>query len=126
MYERKYGERYNQTLDIVDIAKLVRKEIRLNMPEIKVSVTTERFSGGQSLDVHIKECDFWIMQSESNVTRERYTPEAIEVIESIRRLIAGYNHNGSEIQVDYFDVNFYSNVSFDWQLEKAQAAMKGA
>jgi len=27
-------------------------------------------------------------------------------------MLSAYNHNGSDIQSDYFDVNFYSNVSY--------------
>ena len=40
-------------MDIKTIAKEVRKQLKAEFPEHKYSVTIDRFSGGQSLDVHL-------------------------------------------------------------------------
>lgn len=40
-------------MDIKDIAKKIRKDLKQAYPEHKFSVTIDRFSGGQSLDVSL-------------------------------------------------------------------------
>jgi hypothetical protein len=49
-----------------------------------------------------------------------YTPQAAGVIEALRRIVRAYNFDGSESQVDYFHVNFYSDCTFDLGLELAE------
>lgn len=54
------GEKYETTKDLstTEIAKLIRKEIKECFPNIKVSVRTQYFSGGSSIDVYITNAGF--------------------------------------------------------------------
>jgi hypothetical protein len=41
---------------------------------------------------------------------ERYTAEAVALRTAIEQIVSAYNYDGSDIQSDYFNVRFYSNV----------------
>jgi hypothetical protein len=41
------------------------------------------------------------------------TEEAQAAKMTLERIHNAYNHDGSEVQVDYFDVNYYGTVDFD-------------
>lgn len=45
--------------------------------------------------------------------RDTLTVEAAAVLATLTDLHDGHNHDGSESQVDYFDVKFYGQVSLD-------------
>lgn len=69
MYERSYGYKYAEggKLDTAAIAKLIRKDIKTAikdglLPERwKYSVKIDRFSGGSSIGVSVKDCaDAWV------------------------------------------------------------------
>lgn len=139
MYEIKYGAKYEKGLDVKEIAKRFRAEVKAaqaagELPkELKLSVKISRYSGGRSIDVKIKACPFPVMNAK-RMERElanphEYIPGVLEPIynEPARALKAklsdmleAYNFDGSESQVDYFHVNFYGGVDFDWTLEKAE------
>ncbi len=143
MYERTYSQKHQADMGIKDIAKAVRKDIKDaqksgDLPQMKVSVRIQRYSGGQSLHVDIKEFPIQFLnayrvklsQEHSNVfvgnlpsehpARELYTPLAKKALDSLQSLANAYNYNGSEIMVDYFDVNYYLHVGFDWKAEHNQ------
>ena len=130
MYERFYGDKYNGKLSTVEIAKLIRQDIKNHiemgcLPDAKYSVRSKYFSGGSSIDVHV-----------SNLEHKVYTPEMVHylklrefppigvtcytkvaenLLNTVQKIMDQYNHDGSEIQSDYFDVNFYGHVAFDWE-----------
>jgi hypothetical protein len=139
MYERVYGEKYQKGLDIAEIAKLVRKDIRAaiksgNLPEIRTSVRISRYSGGQSLNVEIKGVPDgfvihnpeWVRFSLENphiVPRiPRYSEKSRDVEKTLERIVSAYNHDGSETMIDYFDVNFYAHVGWSYELEAEDKA----
>lgn len=148
MYERTYGAKYDGSLDVAEIAKLVRKEIKAEIKAgrfpkgLKVSVRIRRFAGGCSLDAEITGVpDGFVIRNPERVKLEAENPnehyptchypiltEKAEAIEKkIKSIIAAYNHDGSEIQVDYFDVNFYSSTRWDYDLvneDKARTLAK--
>jgi len=140
MYERTYGEKHDSTLDIKDIAKLLRSDIKAaqkakELPKMKVSITIERYSGGQAMNVSIKEFPvqfiniFRMKLQEENPSTfvgnlpdehpayELYTPLAKKTLLALNSMADAYNHNGSDIQSDYFDVNYYSRVGFHWEYQ---------
>jgi len=140
MYERTYGEKHDNGMDIKDIAKAVRQDIKdaqkaKTLPQMKISVTIERYSGGQSLNLNIKEFPIQFiniyrmkLQTEnSNVfvgnlpdehpAYELYTPLAKKALETLKSMVGSYNYDGSETMTDYFDVNFYSHIGFDWRYQ---------
>jgi hypothetical protein len=69
VYERSYGYQYEEggKLDTAAIAKLIRRDIKTATREGLLpdrwtySVTMDRFSGGSSIDVRVKDCaDAWM------------------------------------------------------------------
>ena len=130
MYERIYGEKYNGKLSTVEIAKLIRQGIKHHvemgcLPDGKYSVRSKYFSGGSSIDVHVSNLEHsvytpeyvaWVKRNELPPRGiDCYNPLARNVLTTVKAIMNQYNHDGSEIQVDYFDVNFYGDVSFDWR-----------
>ena len=61
------GEKYQRDLDIKDIAKLVKKQLKEEFPQCKFSVTIERYSGGQSLNVSLMAAPFQAILAEGNI-----------------------------------------------------------
>ena len=47
---------------------------------------------------------------------QRLTSEAEAVEMTLTRIHGAYNHDGSESQVDYFDVRYYGTVEFAYEL----------
>lgn len=148
MYEKTYGSKHDETrnLDISEIAKLIRKDLKAaqaagHLPaDATFSVTIDRFSGGQSLDVTILGMpDTWTYVSpglEPNYAEYipahgGQTDEATAAVRKIEGVVFAYNYDGSDTQSDYFDVRFYSNVKIRderWQRfadeEKARRAAR--
>lgn len=150
MYERSYGSKYDRDLDVADIAKLIRAEIkdlvkRAALPaDWKYSVRCRRFAGGASIDVtatspvpvylcspgyyaagptdrlvdlpiagewracKIRANDQWhVSNDDARIAGVKYVHDVLQALRW------QYNHDGSEIQVDYFDVNFYGSVDIE-------------
>lgn len=150
MYEITEGSRYQATrdLDIAEIAKLVRKDIKdaqvdgLLPADATFTVRIDRFSGGQSLDITLTGMpDTWTYNApgqEPNYAEYipahgGYTVEAEEALGMMRRVLGSYNYDGSDTQSDYFNVRFYSSVNIQdereqrfWTAEKARKAERRA
>ncbi len=128
------GSKYKQGVDVKDIAKLVRKDIK-NLIEKKIiptgkySVKIDRYAGGRSLDVTINEFDATVYSTEAEthflnqgtwdnfnqsngLSAQTYSATALKTLEEIENVLKSYTRDASDSQVDYFNVNFYSNVSF--------------
>ena len=98
--------------------------------EAKFSVTTERFAGGQSVDVEVRGMpDSWTYTTRESYTGsvERiYSDAARAMVDAIEGMLAEYNRDRSDTQTDYFDVWFYSHVRIEdertatWRAEDAQ------
>lgn len=130
------GSKYDRSLNIVEIAKLVRGEIKAAiksgaMPACKVSVRSDK----NSLRVEVTEvpAGFVICSPERvrherdypyepSYSRGRFTPEAQAVREMLQSFMDAYNRDNSDIMTDYFDVNFYGHAEFNWELEAADKA----
>ena len=133
MYERSYGDKYevNKNRSTVGIAKLIREDIKQHiingcLPEGKYSVRSKYFSGGSSIDIQVSKLDHAVYTDEyincvkNNLPvrewpRCGYTVLAKNVLDTLKAIANQYNYDGSEIMVDYFDVNFYFHANFDWQ-----------
>jgi hypothetical protein len=147
-YSIEYGDKYQRGLDITEIAKRIRAEIKADikagiLPNGKYSVTIDRFSGGQSLDVTIKAIDSHkLMLNPARVVWEKnnprqfvgnlpswdeafegYTPEGERILDRVKDIVNAYNYDGSDSMTDYFNVNFYGKVEFGWEFEKEQKAI---
>lgn len=141
-YNYAVGEKFDRDLDITEIAKRIRAEIKDRVkkgvfPRAKYSVRTSRFSGGESLDVKVGDVDpnFQLFNVERILEEARrphdvipechfprYTEAGAAFIKALESLHGAYNYDRSDIMTDYFDVNFYGHVNIDWQWEAAEKA----
>jgi hypothetical protein len=119
------GEKYEKTkkLSTVEVAKLIRREIKKKHPHILVSVRSKYFSMGSSIDVIIKDCDFnpinpaWNPRNIDMGNNPRYTDKARQLIKELEEIGNRYRRVDCDGMIDYFDVNFWYHVSFDYSFE---------
>lgn len=114
------GTKYDRDLDVVAIAKLLRKDLKaarattlVMLPaHVKISVTTSRYSMGCSLTVRIKglrEVEKWIGGDYLNGR----TPLYLAAREACTKLMEAYLRDNSDTMTDYYDVNFAGDVVVD-------------
>lgn len=139
MSDTFYFSKYEQGLDITEIAKRLRKEIREavkagELPKCKYSVRISRYSMGQSLNVRITETPFPIhnrryleldhailyggSQDKAPLRWEleetdRWTQEANDLIPKVEAMANQWNYDGSDSQTDYYHVNYSMSVDYD-------------
>lgn len=140
---RVYGSKYEQVrnMTLPEIAKLMREDVKLArklgqgegavgavairnalgaMPrEVKVSITSEYFSGGGAIRIRVKNIPAdWGFVMEP----DRYRPEVMvsvpspafaAALDQLREIHRAYNYDGSDAMVDHFDVNYYGHVDYD-------------
>lgn len=126
-----YGSRYQRGLSTTEIAKLIRLEIKQAikegvLPKGKYSVRSRYYAGGSSIDIRIQSLSVpvisaqWaLIEAVSNVAdyaADKLTDEAKRVRRFLGELVDAYNFDGSDLYSDYFHVNFYSSVDFDWEM----------
>ena len=134
--EEKQRQAKLRHMDITDIAKEVRKDLKKEFGKnIKFSVRTNRFTGGQELNVKIKKAHrkyFKTLEEfekehewekfdnpslyESLLTRfnnHDYNAIKDDVITKINKIANEYNYDNSVSQIDYFDKNYYCFVGGD-------------
>ncbi len=120
--------------DIKEIAKEIRKQVKKEFPTCKFSVSIERYSGGQSLNVALMEAPFECFANDTDVNgnpedgdyaqlneyqlRRDYndvlicngtylTREAWDVMKRTDEIQGEYNWDKSDRQSDYFNVNYW-------------------
>lgn len=114
------GAKYQSGLDVVQIAKLLRKDLAearkttlVMLPaHAKISVTTDRYSMGCSITVRIKglrESEKWI----DGDYRNGRTPLCLNVLTACQDLMNAYKRDNSDTRTDYYDVNFSGSVVVD-------------
>ena len=166
MYERRYGEKYNQLggyQSAAEIAKLMRGDIKdliakgeLPGKAANYSVRVHNYSGGRAIYIEARDLDgLWetcdgikrgskhefegggfVATSCNNYahdhgeSHERLSEEGDRIQSILEKVHRAYNYDGSEVMVDYFDVNYYGNASIEdawdrkWRL--SQKAKKDA
>lgn len=130
-----YGNKYDRTLDVAEIAKRIRAEIkdqikRELLPDLKASVRTRRFAGGEAIDVEITAFPCAVLNPErlaferanplAGCTLPRYNARASAALRQIQAIVDGYNYDGSDSQSDYFEVNFYGHVEISHKITSAE------
>lgn len=140
-----------QGLDVAEIAKRVRAEIKQKvktgeLPCAKYSVTISRYSGGRSLNVRISDVVLPVtdfsrpgvvpsvlalerVQANRKDPREylpevhypTFTDEGKAVLAMVNALIDPFHWDESDAMTDYFHCNFYRSVNFDWQWLNVEA-----
>lgn len=146
---RTYGAKYEQVknMGLAEIAKLMREDVKLarkvgkqaaepgslalvdalgTMPaQIKVSITSQYYSGGGSIHVRVKNIpDGWGFVEEDHPFRDGATrmvpsPAFSAVLTDLRVIHAAYNYDGSDISTDYYDKNYLGCVDYERPYDRA-------
>ena len=122
------GGKYETGLNIKDIAKQVRAEIKKAMPGFKYSVTLQRFSMGQSLSVYMVSApegftfvepnpDYWDGGFGQDGEVWNTTKQYQKAQAKAEAITNAYNYDDSDSMIDYFDVNFYAHFGRTWNGE---------
>jgi len=114
------GINYDIKLDITDIAKLIKKQLKKDFPGAKFSVTVERYSGGQSLTIALMgDIEHPFKDKSTNYAQinhyyidrdDRLTDRAKNMFKRANELANSFNFQDSDGQIDYFHTNFYLNL----------------
>lgn len=127
--------------DTTKIAKMVRRQLKKEIPTCKFSVTSKWFSGGSSISVALMTAPFPVFAKDvdcnGNKRLDDYaqlnhhqlrrafdydcqdpgicngvflTPKAWEVLSRAVEIGQLHNWDNSDIQTDYFDVNYYFDI----------------
>jgi len=138
------GALYDSKISTTEIAKRFRKQVSQgkkgkgvgqDIPkDVKLSVKTQYFAGGSSINVNIKEiprswslfnADFIKTEKDEygrplNYRGEMWSPEVLGLLELLQGMLNSFNRQNIDAMSDYFDVNFYGFVGVDWELEKEE------
>lgn len=124
----KYKE--TQNLDITDIAKLLRTELKEKLPGFKFSLRCEKYAGGCSLNVLITGIPesfdpfnpMWRIgndRDEMNGLRREFYKElnadGEAIIKTVEDICNQYNYDDCDSMTDYFNVSFYLHVNMGIQ-----------
>lgn len=138
---RSYGAKYDDVRGIYDIAviaKLMRADIKISRKlglkaaepgeiaipdpiadapaQIKISVRTQKYSGGGSINILIRDVpEDWrtVCYDDRGNERRGCGPALAALADELRAIHQAYNYNGSDAMTDYFDVNYYGGVSVE-------------
>ena len=139
MSKRWYGKSYEEGLSTTEVSKRSREQIKKLLkekwPGVKVSIKTKNYSGGSSISataVALPWCPYsarykaWAAEGgksaygATNPPWSRYNTAWESLAKEVDGIINGFNYDGSEIETDYFDVNFYfTGLKVEWNLEAA-------
>ncbi|ACH62042.1 hypothetical protein MYRNA_34 [Mycobacterium phage Myrna] len=135
MYERKFTGRNCPTgyVTASEIAKMMRADIKAAIKDGKLpggmrnySVRIDNYSGGRSIDITAQDldgmwtvcpgmaktgCNHWDCQR--GHTAEVLTAKGQKVEKVLKDIHSSYNYDASEVQVDYFNVNFYGSAKIE-------------
>ena len=103
------------------------------LPAGKFSVTMDSFSGGSSIDVRVLDVEATMFNTERFAAQKRephtfhdgipwMTPEGDRIMALLKKVGGVYHRDDSDIMSDYFNVNFYFNVSAGGQEDKERSA----
>ena len=132
----------NRFISVTEVAGYIREYIKKDkeLNACKWSVTTEKYSGGQSLTVSLMAAPFDVFSEEwkdkhpyevqNGYTQHGYceealTPEAFRIMSKIRKFVLSWNYDDSDGMIDYFDRGFYDHYEigkFNKPFKKLEAA----
>ena len=113
-------------LSVTEVAGYIRDYVKKDkeLNTCKWSVTTKKYSGGQSLTVSLMAAPFDVFSEEwkekhpydveNGYTQhgdyeKALTPEAFRVMSKIRKFVLSWNYDDSDGMIDYFDRGFYDH-----------------
>jgi hypothetical protein len=109
----KYREEY---VDIIQIKNLIKKDINEAietkvLPHMKLSITTQRFSGGVSLTIIMKSVPFHVFEMRENGSGD-LTLEAQKVQKKLEEIANAYRKSEYDVISDYYSTNFFVHVEY--------------
>lgn len=115
------GDKYEATRDLPlkEKAKLIKREILVKHPDIKVSVRTEFFSMGCAIRISVKKVPTRVSYLEDHPyggKTRKLTTRGRAILESIQAIANQYRYNDSDAMIDYFNTNFYCTPQYDLDL----------
>ena len=120
------GSKVGELYDAAEISRAVKKEL-VSMQkagqfpaEIKFSVKSSKFAGGQAVEVSISG---W---QKEQIWKEEWSqpysqminvmlPEAKEIEEKAEAVRNQYNREAINSMIDYFQVTYYGRAEWDWR-----------
>lgn len=133
MYEHRFeGSKYRRTANLprTEIAKLMRADIKaLKLPKgFKISVRTETFAGGGSIDIRLTAVPegFNLIESISDDIRatRTLTAAAKRLMDNLESIHSAYQYDSSDIMTDYFNCRYYGHAGIDESLLDAEQARR--
>lgn len=126
------GTNYQKSKDlsVAEIGKLIKQEFKKEFPEIKLSVKSQVYSGGCSINARITEYkgrvfteaylqyrtepDYMLSNMlfsdycvEKRIQCERLVPNVLKALDRLEEIGNSYNFDDSDSQTDYFSNSFY-------------------
>lgn len=86
------GEKYDSSLSLKEIAKLIRQDLRRELPNCKFSV---RVDGWHSIYIRVKSTPY-----------EYKSDEYWNIVNKVYEIEKMYNYDNSDILTDYWDYRF--------------------
>lgn len=137
--EEFVGSKYVRGMDTKSIAVNIRGDIKAAIKSgalpkgTRVSVRIDRGSMSSSVVLSVTELPGIVLHNREFVLRQwsdpntyichvlypSHTPEALDALKCLQRIVSSYKRDNSDISSDYFDVNFYDTVRFSPELESA-------
>lgn len=129
-----YGTKHRSDLSGTQITAAIRADLKAavaagELPKAKFSVRLERYAGGKSITITAAAFDFDLFDPrylrheietkghEFYPARQRYSLEWQAMRDTLTKIGNAYNFDGSDIQTDYFYVNYYLHVDIDRDFE---------
>lgn len=111
---------HGEAMTVTEIAKEVRKAIKREAPNVKCSVTTQKFSGGASISVIVRQWDgpIWGLVRNYGYLEVGYSDEAKAMLSQLDEILNRWNRQNVDSSSDYFDVRYYGSTSIDWDLQE--------
>lgn len=115
----RIGAKYNGYIDAAVAAKQIRADIKAakadgTLPaDIKTSVRTRKYAGGQAIDITISGWDYGRVWQPGPNPWPVMTPAARAVKDKVEVMRGAFNRNASDPMTDYFDVTYYGGTEWD-------------
>ncbi len=136
VYTTAVGSKYTGFRDVAQVAKDVRGDLKAAQAagylpdDVKMSVTTSKYAGGQALRVEIRgmpDQDIYRHDPTSWEPGRRYSAPCREVIDRVDAIAGAYDRSTTDAHTDYFNVMYWCHVDVEdeagarWRAEQAAA-----
>lgn len=126
------GAKYDASLSKAEIAARIRADIKAaqkagDLPAMTVSVRCRTATYSKAIDIRITAWSGPICSTKrvredmtgAYTHTPMYSRAALALLDSVKAIADAYNYDRSDMQTDYFDVNFYLSVDFSYDLRDA-------